>query len=140
MVFGTFDIFHDGHKNFLAQAKTHGDYLIAVVARDQTVKSIKKCLPVNDEISRMEQVKKNCLADKVILGDMDDKYLAIKKYRPDIICLGYDQNHFISDGLNNFLLSNKALSYIKIIRLEPFKPEIYKSSLLAAHNSYMHDS
>ena len=41
ILFGTFDIFHKGHKNFLEQAQEFGDYLIVVIARDKTVKKIK---------------------------------------------------------------------------------------------------
>lgn len=130
MVFGTFDIFHKGHKNFLAQAKSHGDYLIAVISRDTTVKEIKNILPLNNEITRINAVKKGVIADEVILGDSSDKYASIKKWHPDIICLGYDQNHYISNGLKSFLRDNEKLSHIKIVRLKPYKPEIYKSSIL----------
>jgi len=38
MVFGTFDIFHPGHRSFLNQAKKYGNYLIVVVARDKQSK------------------------------------------------------------------------------------------------------
>ena len=41
MTFGTFDIFHLGHKSFLKQAREFGNYLIVVIARDKTVKNIK---------------------------------------------------------------------------------------------------
>ncbi|MFH0856395.1 MAG: adenylyltransferase/cytidyltransferase family protein [bacterium] len=130
MIFGTFDIFHEGHKNFLAQAKSHGNYLIAVISRDKTVKEIKKHIPLNNEISRMDIVKKSGLADEVILGGISDKYSVIKKWHPNIICLGYDQNHYISEKLKNFLHADKELAHIKIVRLAPHKPEIYKSSFL----------
>ena len=59
MVFGTFDIFHEGHKNFLKQAREYGDYLIVVVARDETVEKVKKRLPQNDENSRLEIIEKS---------------------------------------------------------------------------------
>ena len=41
MAFGTFDLMHPGHEYFLRQAKKRGDYLIAVIARDSTVKKLK---------------------------------------------------------------------------------------------------
>jgi glycerol-3-phosphate cytidylyltransferase-like family protein len=41
MTFGTFDYFHPGHKAYLKEAKQYGDYLITIVARDETVKHIK---------------------------------------------------------------------------------------------------
>jgi len=35
------------------------------------------------------------LADRVVLGNLKNKYAIIKKFKPDIICLGYDQKYFI---------------------------------------------
>ncbi|MFA4817666.1 MAG: adenylyltransferase/cytidyltransferase family protein [Parcubacteria group bacterium] len=127
MIFGTFDIFHPGHRSFLKQAKKFGDYLIVVVARDKTVEITKKQKPINKEAIRVKIIKDSQLADKVMLGGMGDKYAVIKKYRPDIICLGYDQKHFIrglKKKLDNFGLKNN------IVRLKPYRPGIYKSSKL----------
>ncbi len=128
MVFGTFDIFHCGHINFLKQAKLYGDYLIVVVARDLTVKKIKGEYSLNKENSRVQKIKKSKLANKVVLGCLGDKYKIISKLKPDIICLGYDQNSFTGPLKDE--LKKRNLSYIKIIRLKPYKPEIYKSSKL----------
>jgi cytidyltransferase-like protein len=69
IVFGTFDIFHEGHRNFFKQAKEFGDFLIVVVARDGNVLKIKGVLPWNDEESRLAEIKKSGLVDKVILGN-----------------------------------------------------------------------
>lgn len=41
LTFGTFDIFHPGHEYYLREAKKHGDKLVTVIARDQTVKNVK---------------------------------------------------------------------------------------------------
>ncbi|MBU0647072.1 FAD synthase [Patescibacteria group bacterium] len=129
MVFGTFDIFHLGHKNFLNQAKQKGDYLIVVIARDQTVEKIKKAKPQNNENDRLKIVKNSGLADKVILGNLKNKYQVIKKYQPDVICLGYDQKYFIDNLVEK--LQQYRLSGIKIIKLKSFKPNIYKTSKLS---------
>ncbi|KKP85315.1 MAG: FAD synthase [Candidatus Moranbacteria bacterium GW2011_GWF2_35_54] len=52
----------------------------------------------------------------------------IKKYKPAIICLGYDQKFFI-DNLKSEL--NKiGLEKTEIIRLKAYYPQIYKSSKL----------
>lgn len=131
MVFGTFDIIHPGHIYFLWQAKKYGDYLIAVIGRDQTVKKIKGKLPKNKELKRLANLKNLNLAEKVILGSLQDKLAAIKKYKPDIICLGYDQKCF-TDNLKRELRKIN-LAKIKIIRLKPYKPEKYKSSLLKSN-------
>ena len=49
-----------------------------------------------------------------------DRSRIIKKIKPRIICLGYDQPLL--------KLKNKK---IRIIRLKPYKPEKYKSSFMA---------
>ena len=41
LVFGTFDLLHQGHRYFLTQARRFGDTLIAVVARDEFVEERK---------------------------------------------------------------------------------------------------
>ena len=123
MVFGTFDILHKGHLNKFEQAKKHGD-LIVVVARDNTVKQVKSKKPKHNEKQRLKQLKKYA---KAVLGCKKDKYKIIEKYKPDIIGLGYDQNSFTKDLRKELKKRNLK---IKIIRLKPYKPHKYKSSLL----------
>jgi FAD synthetase len=127
MAFGTFDIFHPGHRSYLEQSKEAGDYLIVVVARDKTVLKIKKQRTANSEQKRLKNVKISSLADKVVLGNLKNKYAVVKKFQPDIIALGYDQKvdlKELEDKLKGFHLKTN------IIRLKACKPEIYKSSKL----------
>jgi len=128
LAFGTFDIFHLGHESFLKQAREFGDYLIVVVARDKTVEKVKGELPQNSEIIRRQAVIKSNLADEVVLGNLEDKYQVIKKYQPDVICLGYDQIAFIENLKGK--LKEFNLPDTKIVRLKPYYPEKYKSSKL----------
>jgi FAD synthetase len=119
MVFGTFDILHKGHFNFFKQARKYGD-LIVVIARDNNVKKIKGQLPKNNELIRLKNVQK--YTPKVILGGKVDKLKVIKKIKPDIICVGYDQIVPIND-LN--------LVGIPVKFLKPYKHHKYKSSKLS---------
>ena len=119
MVFGTFDILHKGHLNFFQQAKKHGDYLIAVVARDKTVKKVKGKVPKHSEKIRLKNLKPH--VDKVVLGYINNKYKVIEKYQPDVICLGYDQKYFL-EGLKQFKIS--------VRKLKSYYPSKYKSSKL----------
>ncbi|HBO16438.1 MAG: FAD synthase [Candidatus Moranbacteria bacterium GW2011_GWE2_35_2-] len=128
MVFGTFDIFHPGHRSFLNQAKKYGNYLIVVVARDKTVKVFKKQDTKNKEKVRTKMIQESALADEVILGSLGDKYAIIKKRKPNVICLGYDQEFFIENLKSK--LKEFGLIKTEIIRLKSYKPEIYKSSKL----------
>ncbi len=128
MTFGTFDIFHPGHENFLKQAHQYGNYLIVVIARDKTIEKVKGNLPQNNETTRRQIIAESNLADKVILGNLEDKYEVIKKYQPEIICLGYDQKAFIENLEGK--LKEFNLPDTKIVRLKPYYPEKYKSSKL----------
>ncbi|MFN3301653.1 MAG: adenylyltransferase/cytidyltransferase family protein [Patescibacteria group bacterium] len=131
LVFGTFDRLHPGHLNFLQQAKKYGQLFI-VVARDKTVKKLKKKNPIENERERVKNLKKLKIARKVILGNLTDKYQVIKKIRPEIICLGYDQKFFVKN------LPKKIKEFglkTKIIRLKPYKPNIYKSSKIKQKES-----
>ena len=129
MVFGTFDGLHRGHLDFFRQAKnfTENSFLIVSIARDENVLKIKGEKPTFNEKERLLLVKKNKLVDKAVLSGKD-KYLPhILKEKPDIIALGYDQKAYVSDLKKD--LKNKGI-FVKIIRLKPFKEEIYKNHLL----------
>ena len=127
MAFGTFDLFHAGHENYLKQAKELGDELIVIIARDETVKKIKGQAPVQNENQRHKSVKMSGYADKVVLGFKGDKHKVLKKFRPDVIALGYDQFVF-TQRLEKTLIDLRLDA--TIIRLQPYCPQMYKSSLL----------
>jgi len=127
MVFGSFDVMHPGHLNFLRQAKSYGDKLIAVVARDSTIEKIKNFTPKYSERDRLEHIRDMPMVDKGVLGYEKDPYEIIEELYPDIICLGYDQNSY-SDNLRQEL--EKREMKIKMIRLSPYRPDLYKSSKL----------
>jgi FAD synthetase len=127
MVFGTFDYLHAGHENLFTQARELGTEIIAIIARDKTVKTIKGDLPDNNEKQRLTNLKETSWADKIIIGDGKDKSKAIKLYRPDVIALGYDQFAF-TYMLKKLLLDLKLNA--EIIRLKPYRPDMYKSSII----------
>lgn len=127
MVFGTFDILHPGHLFLFTEAKKLGDTLTAIVARDTTVQSVKNIKAQNNENARLKNIKNLNIVDKVILGNADDKYQVIRKENPDIIVLGYDQVAFTEKLVENF-------PNIKIVRLPPYKEDIYKSSKFRKQN------
>ena len=127
LVFGTFDILHKGHLNFFEQANKFGNKLIVVVARDTTVTKIKGEIPRNNELKRLKQVEKNSMVNRAVLGKKIDKYEIIQEIKPDVICLGYDQNAFTK---NLKFEINKLNLETKIYRMKPYKEKIYKSSKL----------
>ncbi len=127
MAFGTFDYFHEGHENYLKQAKALGEYLIVVISRDRTVKQIKGEAPDHSERQRAKSVQQSGLVDKVVLGSHGDKHKVLAKYRPDFIALGYDQVVF-TQKLEKTLSDLKLNARIK--RLDAHFPQIFKSSLI----------
>lgn len=128
MCFGTFDILHPGHEFFLSEARKLGDYLVVVIARDEIVGMVKGRPPMHREDSRLSQVRQLGIADKVMLGNLGpDRLKLIMEEKPGIICLGYDQKSF-TENLGERLLE-RGLK-VEIVRLPPFQPDIYKSSLI----------
>ncbi|HUO78089.1 MAG TPA: adenylyltransferase/cytidyltransferase family protein [Thermodesulfovibrionales bacterium] len=120
---GTFDHLHPGHISFLNQAKALGSELIVIVARDKTVRRIKGITPDHDEQRRKHDVERAGIADRVVLGNEDEDIFSILHIlSPDIVALGYDQR--ISEEK-----ITKRFPGCGVIRLEPFHPEKFKSSL-----------
>jgi len=126
MVFGTFDIVHPGHEYFLRKAKELGDELIVVIGRDKNVENVKG-KPVNNEEKRFDDVIALCIADDVLMGNFDDVYQIIEDEKPDVICLGYDQNSYTKDLQREL---NKRGLNVEVIRLNPYMEDKYKSSKL----------
>ena len=87
---GTFNLVHPGHVFFLKKAKEFGDYLIVVVAHDETVLKRKGYLLKTAE-KRKKEIEKTGIPDKVVIGDSKDFLKVVEKEKPDIIVLGYDQ-------------------------------------------------
>jgi len=127
MAFGTFDLYHLGHESYLNQAKALGEELIVIIARDETVKNVKGKYPQNDEKTRLKAVKNSGIPTQTVLGNHTNKHQVIEKFRPDIIALGYDQMVF-TQTLESTLI--KLGLNTEIVRLTPYLPEIYKTSLI----------
>lgn len=123
MGFGTFDGIHPGHLDFFRQLRELGDKVYVVVARDQTVERIKCKPPKRKERDRFRIIRESKLIDQVLMGHKDNFYQCIIDHQPDVIGLGYDQKADIASLKQHF-------PHIEIVRLKPFKPEQYKSSLL----------
>ena len=129
MVFGAFDGLHPGHIDFFKQAKNlaENSFLIVSVARDKNIIKIKGEKPMLSENERLILVEKNKFVDKIVMAGKI-KYLPhILKEKPDLIALGYDQKDYVQELKKD--LKDKGI-LIKIVRLKPFKKEIYKNHLL----------
>lgn len=131
MVFGTFDVVHKGHENFFEQARAlaRDPYLIVSVARDSVATRIKGFSPRHHESERLATVAAHPMVGEAVLGDEIGYMPHILEAKPGIIALGYDQHGEYVDNLEEDLLAS-GLS-IRIVRLKPYRPELYKTSKLA---------
>lgn len=115
LVFGTFDGLHDGHRFFLHEARKRGVYLVAIVAQDNIVKELKDKSPREPLAGRLKELRASGLVDDARAGDtVLGAWSALKKYTPDIIALGYDQDT-LRDALADFI--KKERLPIILIRL-----------------------
>ncbi len=134
MVFGSFDVLHEGHHHFLKDAKALGDYLVVALASDASIRFLKEHEPKTSFDVRAAALSLSEYVDEVVAGDeLDDDgndafgtWQVIDKLKPDIIACGYDQQ-----AINELLTQRFAtLDSPQIVSLPPFEPTIYKSSLL----------
>lgn len=129
MVFGTFDLLHPGHLDFFRQARKYGDYVIAVVARDENVELLKGKKPQQDEQIRLQNVLDVPIIDHARLGHVDHPpHHVILEERPDVLCFGYDQVSFITWVEEELKKNNYP---IKTVRLKPFNENEFKSSKMS---------
>lgn len=133
-VFGVFDGLHEGHKDFLRQARACGDTLIAIVAQDRSVQQIKGKSSLLSQKERLVHVQNSGLADKAMLGDEElSSYKVLEAERPDIVCVGYDQHKLKTDLLAWIATSGANIS---VVELKPYKAEAYHTSLLQPKGNF----
>ena len=126
---GAFDLLHFGHLKALEDAKKAGgrnSKLIVIVARDMTIQRRKGKKPILPEGQRRALVEALKPVDRALLGyeemDMDR---VIRKLRPDIIAVGYDQ-HDILDAVQDAL--KKYPRDVKVVQTKRYGPEELSSS------------
>ncbi|HLD19939.1 MAG TPA: adenylyltransferase/cytidyltransferase family protein [Patescibacteria group bacterium] len=127
MVFGVFDLLHKGHEYFFQQAKKFGSQLIVVITTDNNVTKQKKYPPTYTQQERLQHIKALKCVNDAHIGDETDYFALIKKYSPDLICLGYDQA-YSETQLRQELKERELKTHV--LRLDAYKSEIYKSHLL----------
>ena len=130
MVFGTFDMLHEGHLDMFRQARAlvPDPQLIVSIARGTSVERIKGIPPKHSDLERLKNVEACELVDEVVLGDRDGFIDHIVQVDPDVIGLGYDQEGDYVEALQREL--DRVGLTTRVIRLKPFRPDIYKTSKL----------
>lgn len=127
LVFGAFDPLHEGHRQLFSQAKQLGDTLVVVISRDTDIEEQKGRVPYLSEEIRLQQVQNEPNVDKAYLGDEDPStYSLLRTLDFDVLAVGYDQRP--DDISIQKILRDIGKENVRVVRLEAFKPDQYKSS------------
>ena len=112
ITYGTFDLFHEGHRRLLERAKALGDYLIVAVTTDNYDDSRGKLNVQQSLMERIHNVQDSGLADEIIIEEYEgQKVQDMQKYDVDIFAIG-------SDWLGKFDYLN---DYTKVVYLDRTK-------------------
>lgn len=124
---GAYDLLHKGHIITLKEAKSHGDFLIVVIARDVTVAK-KKRNPIHSEKDRAYLLNEICVVDAAILGDEVDHMRVVRRIKPDIVAIGSDQDHL--EEVLKAQLKDQGMFHTKIVRLHADYEELATTKLI----------
>lgn len=125
---GGFEIIHPGHLYSIEQAKRLGDVLVVVLARDSTIRRRKGRDPITPEQERLTLLASLRPVDAAILGVEGNIYESLEKVKPDIVALGYDQQHAEEEIERE--ASERGIR-LKVVRLKALTPDMKTSRILA---------
>ena len=137
-VAGTFDGLHYGHLFLLQFARRRGlalarrleragVHVSVVIARDESVRRIKDRPPHHAQRERVQLVAALRPVDEAFVGYHNDFLRSVRRVRPDLIVLGYDQSVAWEQVLRD------AGVAAPIIRCPEYRGHRLKSSKLRAH-------
>lgn len=91
ITYGTFDLFHEGHRRLLERAKALGDHLIVGVTTDNYDDSRGKLNVQQSLMDRIANVQNSGLADEIIIEEYEgQKVQDMQKHDVDIFAIGSD--------------------------------------------------
>ncbi|RMG24016.1 MAG: FAD synthase [Methanobacteriota archaeon] len=124
---GVYDLIHRGHIETLNEAKSLGDLLVVVIARDETAKRWKRA-PINHEEDRRIIVENLKPVDIAVLGNKEDHLKTIEWIKPDVIAIGADQHYDIEKLQKQ--LEGRGMKNIAIQRLKSDVEGLSTTSLI----------
>lgn len=91
ITYGTFDLFHEGHRRLLQRAKALGDRLIVGVTTENYDDSRGKLNIHQSLMERIENVRASGIADEIIIEEYEgQKVTDIQKHGANIFAIGSD--------------------------------------------------
>ena len=91
ITYGTYDMFHEGHRRLLERARALGDWLIVGVTSDTYDLSRGKLNVQQSVLERVENVRKTGLADQIVVEEYaGQKILDIQEWGVDVFVIGSD--------------------------------------------------
>jgi cytidyltransferase-like protein len=127
MMGGAFEIIHPGHVQALLEASGLGNTLVVVVATDGSVEKNKGRMPVTTQALRVKLVSSIRQVDLALPGNKGSIYEILLTIRPDIVALGYDQQH---NGDEIVREAARRGVQIRVARLGTEIPDLKTSKIL----------
>jgi len=127
VAFGVFDLLHPGHIAFLEEARRCGDRLIVVVTRDERAENEKGRRPYFCLEERIGMLAALSCVDEVVAGDRVGEWTMVERLRPDVICVGHDQDPCRPKAVEQI---ERLAIRPDIVRIQAFKRERYSTSVI----------
>jgi FAD synthetase len=128
VVWGTFDMLHEGHLEFLKNASSYGE-LYVIVVPDEVVMNNKHHLPAQNHFKRKEKLERLDFVKRVYIDCVEYGLESIEIINPDYFCVGYDQLTVWEDVLSN-LFDSKNIN-AEIIRLNIYANGLHTTDIIA---------
>jgi len=100
---------------------------VVSVGTDKNVEKIKGKKPLFIQDERLDLVRECALVDEAVIGAESEFYDHIKSFKPDVICLGYDQ--WAKEDEVRGELDKVGLKSTVIKRLKAYEPLRAKSTI-----------